>query len=168
MITYLTPASTNIAAEISPVYAPLSSKYIFSAPTATFVPLTASTTGTMSIAGTQYTTSTASFLTKSFNSFTKATASLGVLFIFQLPAIILFLAMILFPFYNNLLMGAIFTIHKEIPIYFTLYFVTLLLIPFLDFAHTVIRVPFFIFLVLIVKFPFAFVFLEYIFFRYLT
>ena len=76
--------------------------------------------------------------------------------------------MILFPFYNNLLMGAIFTIHKEIPIYFTLYFVTLLLIPFLDFAHTVIRVPFFIFLVLIVKFPFAFVFLEYIFFRYLT
>ena len=34
----LAPASTNISAEISPVYAPFSSKYIFSAPTATLVP----------------------------------------------------------------------------------------------------------------------------------
>ena len=63
MITYLTPASTSISAEISPVKAPFSSKYMFSAPTATFVPFTASTTGTMSIAGTQYTTSTSSDLT---------------------------------------------------------------------------------------------------------
>ena len=60
----------------------------------TFVPFVASTTGTISIAGTQYTTSTLSFFTKSFNSFTKATASLGVLFIFQLPAIILLLAIL--------------------------------------------------------------------------
>ena len=94
--TYLTPASTSIAGEISPVYAPFSSKYIFSAPTWMFVPLAASTTGTMSIAGTQNTTSTSSFTTNGFNVSTNLTASLGVMFIFQLPAIIFFLAMILY------------------------------------------------------------------------
>ena len=81
------------------MYAPLSSKYIFSAPTWILLPLTASTTGTMSIAGTQNTTSTSSFATSGFSSSTRATASLGVLFIFQLPAIIFFLAMILFSLY---------------------------------------------------------------------
>ena len=48
--------------------------------------------GMISIAGTQNTTSTSSFATNGFNSFTRATASLGVLFIFQLPAIIFLLA----------------------------------------------------------------------------
>ena len=90
--TYFTPASVSIAGEISPVYAPLSSKYIFSAPTWILVPFTASATGIMSIAGTQNTTSTSSLATNGFNSSTKATASLGVLFIFQFPATIFFLA----------------------------------------------------------------------------
>ena len=88
MITYSTPASVSIDGEISPVKAPFSSKYMFSAPTWILVPLHASTTGIISIAGTQNTTSTLSFLTKGLSSFTRATASLGVLFIFQLPAII--------------------------------------------------------------------------------
>ena len=95
--TYFTPASTSMFGEISPVYAPLSSKYIFSAPTWMLVPFAASTTGTMSIAGTQNTTSTSSFATNGFSSSTRATASLGVLFIFQLPAIIFFLAIIWSP-----------------------------------------------------------------------
>ena len=77
---------------ISPVKAPFSSMYMFSAPTSTFVPFTASTTGTISIAGTQYTTSTSSDFTKSFNSSTNLTASLGVMFIFQFPATIFLLA----------------------------------------------------------------------------
>ncbi len=94
--TYLTPASVSIAGEISPVYAPFSSKYIFSAPTWMLEPFTASTTGMISIAGTQNTTSTSSFATNGFNSFTKATASLGVMFIFQLPAIIFFLDIFIF------------------------------------------------------------------------
>ena len=51
-------------------------------------PLAASIAGIMSMAGTQNTTSTSSFATNGFNSFTRATASDGVMFIFQLPAII--------------------------------------------------------------------------------
>ena len=94
--TYLTPASTSIAGEISPVYAPFSSKYMFSAPTWMFVPLAASTTGMISIAGTQNTTSTSSLTTNGFNVSTNLTASLGVMFIFQLPAIIFFLAMMIY------------------------------------------------------------------------
>ena len=54
----------------------------------------ASTTGIMSIAGTQNTTSTSSLFTSGFRVSTNLTASLGVMFIFQLPAIIFFLAMI--------------------------------------------------------------------------
>ena len=98
MITYFTPTSVNMLGAISPVYAPLSSKYIFSAPMLIFVPLAASIAGTMLIAGTQNTTSTSSFCTNGFNSLIKATASLGVLFIFQLPAIIFFL-MLMSPLY---------------------------------------------------------------------
>src|SRR5699024_11004505 len=66
---------------------------MFSAPTWILVPFTASTTGTMSIAGTQKTTSTSSFATNGFKVFTNSTASLGVMFIFQFPAIIFLLAM---------------------------------------------------------------------------
>ena len=46
------------------------------------------------MAGTQKTTSTSSFATSGFNVLTNSTASLGVMFIFQFPAIIFFLAMI--------------------------------------------------------------------------
>ena len=51
-------------------------------------PFAASIAGIMSIAGTQNTTSTSSFAQSGFNIFTNSTASLGVLFIFQLPATI--------------------------------------------------------------------------------
>ena len=97
IITYFTPASVSMFGEISPVYAPFSSKYIFSAPTSMFVPSHAFTTGMMSIAGTQNTTSASSVLTSGFNVSTSATASDGVMFIFQFPAIIFFLAMVLYP-----------------------------------------------------------------------
>ncbi len=56
---------------ISPVYAPLSSKYIFSAPMLMFEPFAASIAGTIEIAGTQNTTSTSSLATKGFNSLIK-------------------------------------------------------------------------------------------------
>ena len=92
--TYFTPASVSIAGEISPVKAPFSSKYIFSAPIWMLEPFAASTTGMISMAGTQKTTSTSSFATSGFNVLTNSTASLGVMFIFQFPAIIFFLAMI--------------------------------------------------------------------------
>ena len=48
------------------------------------------------MAGTQNTTSTSSFATNGFNSFTRATASDGVMFIFQLPAIIFFLDIVFY------------------------------------------------------------------------
>ena len=92
--TYLTPTSVSIAGEISPVYAPFSSKYIFSAPTWMLLPLAASITGMMSIAGTQNTTSASSVATSGFNVFTSSTASDGVMFIFQFPAMIFFLAIL--------------------------------------------------------------------------
>ena len=92
MITYFTPASVSIFGAISPVYAPLSSKYIFSAPISMLLPFAASIAGIMLIAGTQNTTSASSVATKGFNSLINATASLGVLFIFQFPAIIFLLA----------------------------------------------------------------------------
>ena len=100
IITYFTPISVSMLGAISPVYAPLSSKYIFSAPMLMLVSFAASMAGTKSIAGTQNTTSTSSFATNGFNSFINATASLGVLFIFQLPAIIFFL-MFMSPLYVN-------------------------------------------------------------------
>ena len=90
--TYLTPASVSMFGEISPVYAPFSSKYIFSAPTWMLLPFAASTTGMISIAGTQNTTSASSVTTRDLSVFTSSTASEGVIFIFQLPAIIFFLA----------------------------------------------------------------------------
>ena len=54
--------------------------------------LAASTTGMISIAGTQNTTSASSVTTRDLSVFTSSTASEGVIFIFQLPAIIFFLA----------------------------------------------------------------------------
>ena len=89
--TYLTPASVSMFGEISPVKAPFSSKYMFSAPTWMLEPFAASTTGRISIAGTQNTTSTSSLATNGFKVSTNLTASLGVMFIFQFPAIIFFL-----------------------------------------------------------------------------
>ena len=89
--TQSTPASSSIAGEVSPVYAPLSSKYTFCAPSLMFVPSRAALTGIISMAGTQKTTSTLSVFTLSLRRFTSSTASFGVLFIFQFPAIIFFL-----------------------------------------------------------------------------
>ena len=95
MITYFTPASSSIAGEISPVKAPFSSKYIFSAPIMILEPFAASIAGMMSIAGTHRSTSTSSFATRGFNVLISSTAWLGVIFIFQLPAMIFFLAIII-------------------------------------------------------------------------
>ena len=93
---------------------------MFSAPILIFVPLVASIAGTKSIAGTQNTTSTSSLATNGFNSLINATASLGVLFIFQLPAIIFFLIMksplylrhFLLTFYVNKNAGNVITYHS--------------------------------------------------------
>ena len=55
------------------------------------VPATACTAGTMSMAGTQNTTSASAPATSGFRVSINAMASEGVLFIFQFPAIIFFL-----------------------------------------------------------------------------
>ena len=64
-----------------------------------FVPLQASTTGTMSIAGHRILRLLHRSATSGFKFSTNLTASLGVMFIFQFPAIIFFLAIFLSPFY---------------------------------------------------------------------
>ena len=86
-ITYSAPASRSISAEISPVKAPLASKWTFCAPILTQVPFAASTAGMRSTAGTQRTTSHPFLPAVSSAVFaTAAFASEGVMFIFQLPA----------------------------------------------------------------------------------
>ena len=93
-ITYSVPISHSMAAEISPVYAPDAAKWTFSAPTFIGLPFAASITGTRSTYGTQATISQPSvFLPASsaFMAFISSTASEGVLFIFQFPAITVFL-----------------------------------------------------------------------------
>jgi len=89
MITYSTPRSFSIAAEISPVYAPAASQCTFCAPSFTFDPAQAAAAAFKSVKGGQTTTSTCatsatSFLIPSIS----AAASDAVLFIFQLPATI--------------------------------------------------------------------------------
>ena len=93
MITYLTPRSSSIAGAISPVNAPFSSKYMFSAPMLMFVPSAAARAAGRSIAGTQKRTSTSSLANAALFSSMKAFASDGVMFIFQLPAARIRLAM---------------------------------------------------------------------------
>ncbi len=102
MITYLTPRSSSMHGAISPVKAPFSSKYIFSAPILMLVPSAAARAAGRSMAGTQKRTSTSSFAKASLLSLMKAAAWLGVMFIFQLPAARIFLAMgIIPPFYEK-------------------------------------------------------------------
>ena len=88
MMTYSTPAATSISADSSPVYAPDAAQCTFSAPTWMFEPSAAALTAAMSTAGTHTTTSQLASFTRGFKSLTSAAASAGVLFIFQLPAII--------------------------------------------------------------------------------
>ena len=86
MTTYSTPRSVSMSALISPVKAPDFSKWTFSAPTWMLVPLVISTAVTRSVKGTQMTTSQPASLTAGISSLMRALASVAVLFIFQLPA----------------------------------------------------------------------------------
>jgi len=87
MMTYLTSRSASMSAETSPVNAPDFSKYRFSAPTATRLSLNARTAAGTSTNGTHSTTSHHLVLGSSaLNSSANALVSEGVLFIFQLPA----------------------------------------------------------------------------------
>src|SRR5699024_1494099 len=74
-------------AEISPVKAPLFSKCTFSAPTWMLVPRHSSTALHRLVNGVQITTSQPAFFTAGTSSPMRAAASVAVLFIFQLPAI---------------------------------------------------------------------------------
>ena len=87
-MTYSTPHSLSIAALSSPVYAPDSFQCMFCAPSLMFVPLMASLTAAKFTAGVQTTTSQTASLTSGARAVTSSRASLGVLFIFQLPAMI--------------------------------------------------------------------------------
>ena len=87
MMTYFTPMSVSMFAASSPVKAPLASKCMVSAPTATFVPLKAFWAAVMFSAGMQSTTSLRTPAgSRPRSSVAKATVSDAVLFIFQLPA----------------------------------------------------------------------------------
>ena len=103
MMTYFAPASSSIPVEISPVYAPDSFQWQFSAPMPTWVPAAAATAAGTSIAGVQHTTST---FVKSFvastTPFTSAAVSDGLMFIFQLPAMIFFLIVSVTPVLETL------------------------------------------------------------------
>ena len=87
VMTYSTPRSTSMSALISPVKAPLFSKWTFSAPTWMLVPLVFSTAVTRLVKGVQMTTSQPAPATAGMSSSMSAAASVAVLFIFQLPAI---------------------------------------------------------------------------------
>ena len=84
--------------EISPVYAPDASQCAFSAPTWTAVPAAAATAAGTSIAGVQQTMSTLpNAWVASAMPLTSAAVSDGLMFIFQLPAMI-FLRILILPF----------------------------------------------------------------------
>ena len=86
-MTCVTPASTSIGAETSPVKAPSFSKCMFWAATATGEPLAAATTAASAVNGGATSASPAAPATPFRISSTSATASATVLYIFQLPAI---------------------------------------------------------------------------------
>ena len=91
-ITYFTPISFNITGDISPVYAPESFGCMFCAAIATFDPSTVFTADSKAVNGAPITISTPSTpFVNSFNSDNVAFVSATVLFIFQFPAIIVFL-----------------------------------------------------------------------------
>src|SRR5215469_7036070 len=85
-------------AQISPVCAPKLCSLIFCAPSRIFfVSRIAFETASSAVNGGQTTTSASfRFFNSSFRSFTKASASAMVLFIFQLPAMINFLSLVIF------------------------------------------------------------------------
>ena len=87
MMTYSTPISVSISAEISPVKAPDFSKWQFCAPTLMLEPFAASSTVSRLVKGTQATTSQPASATMGFMASMSSLASGRVLFIFQLPAI---------------------------------------------------------------------------------
>ena len=89
--TYSTPISLSIPVLISPVNAPDSAQWQFSAPILILVPCAASIAAARSTYGTHATTSHPASLTSGAISASSAFASEGVLFIFQLPAMIAFL-----------------------------------------------------------------------------
>ena len=95
-MTYSAPVDFTISAETSPVYAPFSWSAQFSAATLIGEPLSNSATVARWINGVPITTAHEGFFTASFNSVANATPSCRFLFIFQLPATILILAI----FYN--------------------------------------------------------------------
>src|SRR5574344_368339 len=98
---YLTPASTSILVAISPVNAPWSSQWAFSAPSFTCDLPQALAAAGMSMAGGQTTMSTFFMpLVGAMRPLTRAPASEGLTFIFQLPAMI-FVRMILTFFVVN-------------------------------------------------------------------
>src|SRR6266550_4671251 len=89
MIAYAAPASTIIAALISPVNAPSRSQYRSCAATPTLLLRAGSAAAWSAVNGGAMTISTpATSLTRARNSFTYFTVSATVLYIFQLPAII--------------------------------------------------------------------------------
>ena len=86
MITYSTPISASISAEISPVKAPLFAQWQFSAPTCMLVPSHRESAVSRLVYGTHRTTSQAASFTIGASSVISFFAALRSLFIFQLPA----------------------------------------------------------------------------------
>ena len=86
-MTWVAKNARSIGAEISPVNAPLASKCMFWAPSFRVEPSRALATLSRAVNGGQTTTSTSVCLPMRLTvSWTSATASAAVLFIFQLPA----------------------------------------------------------------------------------
>ena len=89
MMTYFTPISASILAAISPVKAPFGASCMVSAPTRILVPRMAFWAVLIFRAGRHTTISQSAFLgRRGAISSAKATVSVAVLFIFQLPAMI--------------------------------------------------------------------------------
>ena len=88
MMTYSTPISASIWAEISPVKAPEAAQWQFCAPTWRLVPSHSERAVSRLVNGTQSTTSQPASLTIGASSVMSALAALRSLFIFQFPATI--------------------------------------------------------------------------------
>src|SRR5699024_76094 len=86
-MTYFTPRSSSIAGDTSPVNAPLSSKWLFSAPMPSSEPSVFATSEGRWMNGAQMALSTSSFFGSVPSASMNASPSETVLFIFQLPAI---------------------------------------------------------------------------------
>src|SRR5699024_448735 len=86
-MTYFTPRSSSIAGDTSPLNAPLSSKWLFSAPMPSSEPSAFATSEGRWMNGAQMALSTSSFFGRAPSASMNASPSETVLFIFQLPAI---------------------------------------------------------------------------------